>query len=65
MKSVLVNSRVFLIEKITTIFETELDFSDPRVPHGISETCRVVLRKKDNGESVKLPIFYKFETISV
>ena len=55
----------FLIEKITTIFETELDFSDPRLPHGICETCRVVLLKKDNGESVKLPTFYKFETICV
>ena len=55
----------FLVEKILKHFHTSLDLTDTRVPRGICDSCRTILRRKDEGKDVNLPTLFPFSSIKV
>ena len=55
----------FQADRISKIYQTNIDFSDGRVPQGLCEACRTTFKRKDEGREVALPQLFDFKSIQL
>ena len=55
----------FQAEYLSKIYGINFDLGDARVPQGICNTCRTIMKKRDEGKEVVLPSLYDFKSIRV
>jgi hypothetical protein len=56
----------FMIGRILKLVKSDLNFDDERVPRGICNTCRLLLQKRDSGEtSNELPPLFNYFSILI
>ena len=55
----------FQADRISKIYQTNIDFSDGRVPQGLCEACRTTFKRKDEGREVALPQLFDFKSVQL
>ena len=55
----------FQAERLSKIYGINFDLGDARVPQGICDTCRTIMKERDEGKEVVLPSLYDFKSIRV
>jgi hypothetical protein len=54
----------FMIERVHKIVKSDLDFDNDKTPRGVCASCRVLLQKRDKGDSsIVLPSLFNFDAI--